>query len=140
MYFRFKKFDARLFSEIEELLRHHSDEMATLRSRSIEGLEEQEERKMVAMFQSFESVLGPVGAAKALHLLAPHLFPLWDRAIARAHGGALGKTGTYGERYWEFMRSTQEQCRKLRGAGWKSGNLLKALDEYNYCKYSKGWL
>jgi len=29
----------------------------------------------INLFRAFELVLGPVGAAKALHLLAPRLFP-----------------------------------------------------------------
>ena len=81
-----------------------------------------------------------MGAAKALHLLAPRFFPLWDRAIAKAYGLSLGKRGTNAERYCRFMEIVKEQGQNL-GVNQPNGqNLLKAIDEYNYCKYSKGWM
>jgi hypothetical protein len=138
-YYRYKKFDAKHYSDIEALLKTHRRSLIPLRKRHLETVTAQEQPMMVETFQHFEEVLGPVGAAKALHLLAPHFFPLWDRKITEAYGGALGKAGTNGERYWQFMLCTQEQCRKLRGAGWQNGKLLKTLDEHNYCKYTKGW-
>lgn len=45
-----------------------------------------DEATVKGVFKSFEKVLGPVGATKCLHLLAPRFFPLWDRAIAEAYG------------------------------------------------------
>ena len=65
------------------------------------------------MFQDFEEILGPVGAAKALHLLAPEFFPLWDRAIASAYGVPLRKVGRNAEQYLAFIRMTREQVRHL---------------------------
>jgi hypothetical protein len=85
-------------------------------------------------------VLGPVGAAKALHLLAPRFFPLWDRAIARAFGFRLGKVGSNGPRYWSFMLDVKRQCLKLNDQFAECPNVLKWIDEYNYCMYTKGWI
>lgn len=45
-----------------------------------ESVRPNEETTICDLFRDFEQ-LGPVGAAKALHLLAPNVFPLWDRAV-----------------------------------------------------------
>jgi hypothetical protein len=84
--------------------------------------------------------LGPVGAAKALHLLAPAFFPLWDRRIAKAYGVALDGPGTKTDHYWHFaLVIARKQCRELRGQGF-AGFALKAIDEYNCCKHVRGWI
>jgi hypothetical protein len=70
-----------------------------------------------------------------LHLLAPRFFPLWDRRIAKEYRFALGRVGSNGNRYWQFMLIARTQCLDL--AGKLPGNPLKAVDEYNYGKYSK---
>jgi hypothetical protein len=38
------------------------------------------------------------------------------------------------------MRLCQTQCRESVRAGLCSSDLLKRIDEYNYCRYTKGWL
>jgi hypothetical protein len=83
-------------------------------------------------------VLRPVGAAKALHLLAPRFFPIWDRTIAGQYGFRLAKAGLNGRRYWRFIHIARDQCRQLQEAGYTE-NPLKAVDEYNYCRHTKGW-
>ncbi len=80
-----------------------------------------------------------MGAAKALHLLAPRFFPLWDRAIAKAYGLPLGERGKNAARYHRFMAIAKRQCEDLGGERAVGQNLLKALDEYNYCRYTKHW-
>jgi len=110
--------------------------LARVREATIENLPCGDRPRVVALFRSFEKVLGPVGAAKALHLLAPRLFPLWDGAIARKYRVGLKKAGQNGEGYWAFMQICRRQCEAL---GAMDGNPLKALDEYNYGKYTKEW-
>jgi hypothetical protein len=139
-YYRFTKdFDAAHFDEIEGLLRTHRDELAAFRMRRIEHLELKDGPRVHAVFEAFEAVLGPVGAAKALHLLAPDFFPLWDRTIAKAYDVALDGAESKSDNYWWFALVTKNQCRQLLKEGFE-GNPLKAIDEYNYCKYTKGWI
>lgn len=137
-FYRFKRttFDAQHFDAIEALLTRHRESLAAFRSRKIEDLDVSQQTTVVALFTEFESKLGPVGAAKTLHLLAPWLFPLWDVAIAKAHGLALKRIGANGDRYWQFMVISKQQCIDLRRQGGE-GNLLKAIDEYNYCRYTR---
>jgi hypothetical protein len=134
-YYRYRRFDGGHFAEIENLLTNHRDIVARYREAPIDQLSDKDGPTVVSLFEAFEAVLGPVGAAKALHLLAPRFFPLWDRRIAKEYRFALGRVGSNGNRYWQFMLIARTQCLDL--AGKLPGNPLKAVDEYNYGKYSK---
>jgi hypothetical protein len=139
-YYRYRKFDNAHFASIEKLLLKQQGSLAGYRNRTIDNLDHRERTAVSDLFQEFESVLGPVGAAKTLHLLAPRFFPLWDRAIAVAYDLRLGVAGSNGDRYWCFMLITQRQSLDLRRQDPDCPNPLKSIDEYNYCKYTKGWL
>jgi hypothetical protein len=118
-------------TKIESLL---NDQLASIekhRERSIASLESGEQDALRALFGRFENVLGGVGAAKCLHLVAPGFFPLWDRAIAKAY-----KVKCDGDGYIHFMRIAKEQCQNLTAQGAPWPDLLKAVDEYNYCTFT----
>ena len=83
-------------------------------------------------------MLGPVGAAKALHLLAPGFLPLWDRNIAYKYGLGLHAVGTNGLRYVRMTQLVKDQVMCLGGSVAIDGNPVKRIDEYNYC-HAKGW-
>src|ERR1700730_12560435 len=78
-YYQYRKFDNVHFADIENLLADNKLVIASYRPRTIDQLDDADGTTIENLFQSFERVLGPVGAAKALHLLAPNFFPLWDR-------------------------------------------------------------
>jgi hypothetical protein len=139
-YYQYRKFDNAHFASIAQLLVTHQGRLAGYRKRTIDNLDRTDRTIVSTLFQAFERVLGLVGAAKALHLLAPGLFPLWDRAIADAYGLALGGAGSNGDRYWRFMLIAKQQCLELSRQDSGCKNPLKSIDEYNYCKYTKGWL
>jgi len=133
-FYRFRvqgKFRQEDLTKIEALLRNHSAVIEKYRQRSIASLSSSEEYALGMLFSCFEDVLGAVGAAKCLHLLAPVFFPLWDRAIAKAY-----KVKCDGDGYVNFMRIAKNQCQFLteQNAPWP--DLLKAVDEYNYCTYT----
>ena len=139
-YYQYRRFDNAHFASIERLLAKHQTALAGYRNRSIADVVPKEESTIATLFEAFEKVLGPVGAAKALHLLAPRLFPLWDRAIAEAYDLALGQAGSNGDRYWRFILISQQQCADLTRADPGCANPLKSIDEYNYCRHTKEWL
>jgi hypothetical protein len=140
-FYQYRKPDmTRHFEELDAVLHSNNDWLRSARDRSIESLIEEDEAEVIRVFQDFESVLGPVGAAKALHLLAPRFAPLWDRAITIAYGLELGAMGTNGSKYLRFMRLVKEQSNHLGGNESLGRNVLKALDEYNYCHFSRGWI
>ena len=129
-------FDAQHVKDIDDLLAGYGDALAGYRARSIESLCENERAAIESMFDAFDRVLGPVGAAKALHVLAPRFFALWDRPIAEGASIYLGKRGTNATLYWRWMRRTQRECQELGGeAVWGPG-LLKRIDELNYCRFT----
>lgn len=77
----------------------------------------------------------PVAVAKALHLLAPAFFPLWDDRIARVYNCRY--------QYIPFMQKMQELAQILAPHvdGRNTGKtLLKLIDEYNYAKFTKAWI
>ena len=131
------RFDKKHFSDIEHVLRKRRHALLLLRHRAISTFSDTDRSTVEALFADFEHVLGAVGAAKSLHLLAPHFFPLWDRAIAKAYSLALGKRGSNSDRYCRFMTIAQEQYRSLRSRRRANWNPLKAIDEYNYCKHTR---
>lgn len=139
-YYQCRKFDDTHFKSIERLLSKYQATLVRYRNHAIHDLGNDERSAIVNLFQAFEDVLGPVGAAKALHLLAPRLFPLWDRAIAEAYLLALGKAESNGERYWRFLLISQQQCLDLQRQDPDCQDPLKGIDEFNYSKYTKGWL
>lgn len=139
-YYQYRKFDNAHFTDFERLLATHQVTLTRFRHQAIDDLDRRERTTITNLFQAFEDVLGPVGAAKALHLLAPTLFPLWDRAIAKAYDLALGQAGTNGNRYWRFMLISQHQCLQLKREDPSCQNPLKLIDEYNYCRHTKRWL
>jgi hypothetical protein len=139
-FYQYRPFDLAHFEALDALLVRHGAWLASARQRSVESYVPEDERLVRDVFTQFETVLGPVGAAKALHLLAPSFFPLWDRRIAGAHGLPLGRTGTNGDRYVRMLSIVKTQSSTLGGASALGRNVLKALDEYNYCHFTKGWL
>jgi hypothetical protein len=138
-YYQYRKFDNVHFTHIENLLAENQLLITSYRTRTIDQLDDAHEATIESLFQSFERVLGPVGAAKALHLLAPNSFPLWDRAIAKAYDLELGRAGSNGQRYWQFLSISKRQCLDVRRDNPNCHDPLKSIDEYNYCRYTKKW-
>jgi len=139
-FYQYNKFTGEHLEAIEGLVRDHGQTLAALRDRLITNLAPGDEAVIKTLFHAFEVVLGPVGGAKSLHLLAPRFLPLWDRAIAEAYDLPLGQTGTNGDRYWSFMLISRDQCQALSGQLAAGTNPLKAIDEFNYCRHTKGWV
>ncbi len=81
----------------------------------------------------------PVGVAKALHLLAPGFFPIWDRAIANAYHCGYGENPA--DAYICFCGKIREVAEGLADvASVPEKSMVKRIDEYNYARFSKGWL
>ncbi len=137
-YYRFHPWSAEHHRQIELLLNECLSQISTLRQRVfssyIEGFSE--EGMMWFIFNRFKQTLGPVGAAKALHVLAPAFCPLWEGEIAKqAYRVPLDGAG-----YVAMMRAVQVQLANLGNTTTLGGNPLKLIDEYNYCHYAKGWI
>ena len=84
----------------------------------------------------------PVAVAKALHLLAPNFFPLWDYKIAKAYGYSYSYNPE--EKYLLFLQQTKGMVEGLGSSvnskALRKKTLLKLIDEYNYARYTKNWV
>lgn len=121
------------------LTRYHAP-LSRFRKRRLGRLTSTDEMTISDLFHNFELALGPVGAAKALHLLAPQFFPLWDAKIASlGYGIQLKVVGLNSPNYLQLMRSTFEQIEQLGGWPAFDGNPVKEIDEFNYCLYTREW-
>ena len=133
-FYRFKKMDEQHLGQLSALLVSCDKQLAAFRDMTIDSLCDDDERAVLELFQRFAELLGPVGAAKALHLLASRFFPLWDNEIACHYPGCRLSKPHDGKGYWLFMQYTKQQIGDLHGSGIL--HTLKALDEYNYCRFT----
>lgn len=126
-YFRFRPEEAAtLVERLKPILKQEIDRFVKFRERSITTLTKADEGEVLRLFGLLRGECGPVGAGKALHVLAPNFFPLWDNAIAYGYDVAT-ETG-----YFQFMRLVREQVVDLPVENMLGITALKALDEYNY--------
>ena len=127
------------FRDLELVISKHFDRLIKLRGQKIHRITEIPGQEIQVLFGDFARVLGRVGAAKCLHLLAPNLMPLWDAAILKGYGleKAPFRKRTDAERYVAFMRISKSQIDNLGDFHSLTDNPLKALDEYNYCRFTK---
>jgi hypothetical protein len=81
----------------------------------------------------------PVSVAKALHLLAPNFFPLWDDKISKKYQCYYNVSPA--QKYIEFCKITKKQVREINEyVNQTNRTPVKLIDEFNYCKYTKSWL
>jgi hypothetical protein len=69
-------------------------------------------------YESFNEVVGPIAAAKILHLICPNFFPLWDNAIASSlkEEQEDEKYEEFSaEHYYSFMKSVQDFAKRYDG-------------------------
>jgi hypothetical protein len=135
---------------LEKCIARNQSVLSEFRERNILTYSRDDDSKIKLLFQEFLEALRicegkckgratPVGVAKALHLLGPAYFPLWDEKIARAYDCYYTKDAA--GCYLAFFRIAKETAEALAShvqVGSKS--LIKLIDEYNYAKYTKGWV
>ena len=139
---------------LENCLRDNWDEIERFHDRDIMSFVQSDKPEITRLFNCFLNALrintsktnaarlSPVGAAKALHLLAPNFFPIWDGEIARRYGCGFSQQGKEaGTKYVKFLEEIRVVAAALQGPPLKTGKtLVKQIDEYNYAKFSKGWI
>jgi hypothetical protein len=138
-YYRFHgKFTNRRLGALQRLLDRHMEAIVAFRGRRLGdyGVNDEQVRRL---FTDFERELGPVGAAKALHLLAPRYFPLWDRAIAQTTY-RLSLASPAAHSYIKLMGFVEREIDAC--GGWAafapSENAVKLIDELHYCTATLG--
>ncbi|NIA11976.1 MAG: hypothetical protein GWP10_20210 [Nitrospiraceae bacterium] len=152
-FYRYGSFD---FDKLENCINNNKSRIEKFRRRNISSFSEKDIRDIKDTFNDFLEALqtdsgnmkvkrSPVAVAKALHLLAPKFFPLWDKEIAKKY--RCNYNNNPAEKYIKFMKLMKrfaEEIRKDKGytnsPDCQGRTLLKLIDEYNYSKYTKGWI
>ena len=146
-FYRYGIFD---FDKLEKCITNNFNKIENFRNRDLSRLEDSDEDDIKELFVKFLEALqiasgrrqgtkSPVAVAKALHLLAPNFFPLWDNNIARAYGCYYDENPA--EKYVSFCKITKALVDKVTSFISRSEKtLIKLIDEYNYSKYTQGWI
>lgn len=146
-FYRYGGFD---FDELEKTISENMPLIESFRSRNISELSPEDETKIKNLFNKMLECLkivggkkdrtkSPVAASKALHLLAPAFFPLWDDKIARAYGCYYHFEAA--EKYVSFckkMKTISAAAKQYVDRTDKT--LAKLIDQYNYAKFTKNWI
>ena len=146
-FYRYGIFD---FGKLEKCIADNLQKLEGFRNRDILSLSSSDEYEIKDLFAKFLEALqiaagkgqgrrSPVAVAKTLHLLAPKFFPLWDDKIARAYGCYYSENPD--EKYISFCKITKTVADKVRNyIDRPDKTLIKLIDEYNYSKYTQGWI
>lgn len=138
---------------LEDCLRQNQSTINNFRERDISSFNEADYADTQSLFISLSEALkrakdgveSPVSAGKALHLLAPNYFPLWDQYIAPAyHCPYINELPSVA--YIAFAQRIRSLVVLLRAElttdqsarkEWLSKKtVLKRIDEYNYVNYT----
>ena len=145
--YRYGMFD---FAKLEQTLARRMSKLQAFRKRDILSFSNADVKTVKILFNEFLNALkiaegkskgtrSPVAVAKALHLLAPAFFPLWDDKIAKGYD-CYYLTDPSGM-YLVFLRISKNLAEQLKGKIQTGGTtLLKMIDEYNYAKFTKKWI
>ncbi|MBA7493138.1 hypothetical protein ES702_03693 [subsurface metagenome] len=146
-FYRFGIFD---FDKLEICISKNLLILENFRKRNISSLSRSDEDDIEYLFNEFLLALqihsgkskgrrSPVAVAKALHLLAPNFFPIWDHRIAKAYRCYYDKYPA--EQYILFCKIMKVIAVKIKGyIASTEKSILKLIDEYNYSKYTKVWI
>lgn len=146
-FYRYGSFD---FDKLERCININLKKVEFFRKRYITSLLESDEKNITDLFKEFLEALqidlgkiqgrtSPVAVSKALHLLAPDFFPIWDQKIAKAYGYNYYKNPE--KKYFSFCRIIKTIADKVEGYIVHSDKtLIKLIDEYNFSKYTGGWV
>jgi hypothetical protein len=121
-----------LVEDLEALIDTHRSRLDAWNGRSASTYSAADDGPEVErVYRDFVATLWPVGSAKALHVLAPTFFPIWDGSIARAFRLALSPPESSVASYLRLMDIARRFSERSRIA-----DPLKALDEWAYVRYT----
>jgi hypothetical protein len=138
------------FDRLERCIGANLETIDSFRRRDISSLSTDDEEQVIRLFDDFLEALeidsggsqgkrSPVAVSKALHLLAPGFFPLWDDKIARQHG--CHYSADPAGKYVDFSWITKAIADVVGGyVDNPSRTIVKLIDQYNYSRFTRGWM
>lgn len=125
------------FQDIGELLRATKSDLKSLEKYSIRTADDAVWDSVGRVFDQFRALLGQTGASKALSLLNPELFVMWDTAIRKCLQRELIPgimNGESGKHYVVFLKGIQGIIAKHRISDRLPPDTIiaKKIDEYHY--------
>lgn len=146
-FYRYGTFD---FDRLEKCTGGNLGVIEKFRDREISSFSLADEGEVTRLFSDFLEALeidaagsrgkrSPVAVAKALHLLAPSFFPLWDQKIAREYGRYYGADPA--DKYVDFCWITKAIAEVVSGyIENPRRTVVKLIDQYNYSRFTRKWI
>lgn len=127
------------FNNIGSLIRNNKEDLTFLEQFAIESVSDDAWGVIERVFSGFMKLLGQTGASKALSLLNPHLFVMWDTAIRRRLNKELIPgigNGESPEYYVTFLRGIKRILKQYHIPNKLSHCFIvaKKIDEYHYVR------
>lgn len=128
------------FNSIRRLLGSTQERLLFLEKYSITTADGTAWNKTIPLFDEFSTVFGQTGASKALSLLNPKLFVMWDTRIRKELNKQLIRgigNGETGESYVTFLKGIQRiiEDYKLESKLPPNSIIAKKIDEYHFVKF-----
>lgn len=128
-------------NEISKLMDESKKDIKKLQEKTITNFDEEDYKIITNLFENFKELLGQTGASKALSLLNPKLFLMWDTKIRKRLDKELipGISKGDPQHYLKYLKSMKyiieknELGKKIKD----ERTLAKKIDEYNYLKIIK---
>jgi hypothetical protein len=148
-FYRFGDFDS---NKLRGCIERNLGAINKFKNRYIGDLLKTDEDEIERLFKEFLHALqsvnkkgirrSPVAVAKALNLLAPHFFPLWDDDIADGYKCSFVYSEFGPSEYISFCRKMQKMAEQVKNYVplTDDRSLLKRIDEYNFSKYTREWI
>jgi hypothetical protein len=156
------------FEILEAWLMKNENILKEVRNRDISSLSAEDKKMVKSLFDEMLDALicgnrkSPVAVSKALHLLAPSFFPIWDNDISKAYDCYWEDSNLASSTYLAFMEKMKDLSQRIVETYMNKNNvdryvstsaicreastnmpfvksLLKIIDEYNYAmtKYQR---
>lgn len=145
-FYRYGSFD---FDVLESFIIKNLETINRYRNRDIDTLNDVDNTTIISLFTELLDALkittgknagrkSPVAVSKALHLLAPSFFPLWDDKISRGYDCHYQEKPE--QKYLKFSYIIKNIKKVVKEYRTDKRTTLKLIDEYNYSKYTKKWI
>lgn len=136
-------------SDLTHFMDDNIEDLNTYKDKHILDLSDTDDDRICQLFQKLlqalkreaDGALSPVSVAKAFGLLAPNFLPIWDSTIAYRYDCMYFSDMAESpyRRFCHKMKLFSESVRHYVPHP-DDRALLKRIDEYNYAKYTMGWI